>query len=96
MDLPKLKNPPISSVNSYTSDLERFFQSLGSLKDSQLTAPAYISLVDEALSKFSSEITLLEELYRRGLQAKLKIPQKLEEQILEIIDLHPELLSLYP
>ena len=96
MDLPKLKNPPIPSVNSYTSDLERFFQSLGSLEDSQLTALGYISLVDEALSKFSSEITLLEELYRRGLQSKLQIPQKLEEQILEIIDLHPELLSLYP
>jgi len=96
MDLPKLKNPPIPSVNSYTSDLERFFHSLGSLEDSQLTAPAYICLVDEALSKFSSEITLLEELYRRGLQAKLQIPQKLEEQILEIINLHPELLSLYP
>lgn len=96
MDLPELKNPPISDINSYTSDLELFFQSLGSLKDQQLTAVIFLKMVEKALSKFSSEITLLEELYRRGRQAKLQIPKKLEKQILEIIDLRPELLSLYP
>ena len=93
---PPLQPSEIPVLDSYEIGLDAFLKSLQMLHSVHLTSEKYHALVDQALQEYSEEIVLLEELYRKGREAGLKIPIRLQDQINKRILQQPDLLTLYP